>query len=932
MRIPQATYRLQFSSAFRFQDARALVPYLARLGISDIYASPIFWARAGSTHGYDVTDPAELNPELGTPEDFDALVAEVQAHGMGWLQDIVPNHMAFSSDNRMLMDVFESGPRSRFYEFFDVFRDHPDPELRTRVLTPFLAGPIDEVLQRGELRLALDADGLALRYFDWRLPLYLPTYGTVLRHDGKLTGSMAGDDPKLRAFAGLRDTLARLSETDDSPDKRRELDLAKKLLWQLYNDDARVNVYLDGVLEAFNRPTEGPVEQGLLYVLLEQQLFKLVPWRVAHEQINYRRFFYISDFIALRIQDPTVFETVHRKVVELTQAGVFTGLRIDHVDGLYNPRGYLARLHKILPDCYLIVEKILELYEFLRTEWPIQGTSGYKFCNYVNSLFCRCRSEEAFTRIYHRFIGAEPDYEQLLYDEKKKILEWRMGGEIAYLTHLAMQLAPNDDAETRDAMKEAMLALMAAFPVYRTYVDAYRFTEQDGRLLIEAFKTARARCPECGPAVDRVIELLLPSTQDEADPVLRDTRRNLLMRFQQFTGPAMAKGFEDTLLYVYNRFVALNEVGGDPRTFGLDLATFHDFNQRRARDWPHAMSAMSTHDSKRGEDVRARLNVLSEIPERWEQAVTRWAEMNEPHKQSCDGMPAPHRNDEYLLYQTLVGTLPFDESQYHDYPQRIKDYLIKAVREAKTYTNWAQPNKPYEDACTQFVDRILDRSPANRFWADFETFQREIAAYGVTNSLAQTTLKMTCPGLPDFYQGTELWDLSLVDPDNRRPVDFDLRARRLTEIVDRPDDRWWAQPALPQDGRVKLFLIHRGLEARRENRELFDGGDYVPASVQGRYAEHLVAFFRVSHAARALIVVPRFVTALVRPDQPPLGREVWQDTRIDLPPDAAAEWRDAITGGTLSAAGEIAVGDILAQFPVSILLNGHNIRPCHRRS
>jgi len=938
MRIPLATYRLQFSASFRFRDARALVPYLARLGISDIYASPIFQARAGSTHGYDVTDPGALNPELGTQEDFEALVAEVQAHGMGWLQDIVPNHMAYSSDNRMLMDVFENGPQSRFYEFFDIFRDHPDPELQRRVLAPFLAGPLEEVLQRGELRLVLDADGLAVRYFDWRFPLCLSTYQAVLGHgDGKLAigapnaeyrvgdpGAVAGDDPKLQAFAGLRDTFVRLSDTEDSPEKREQLDQARRLLWQLYNDDAMVNVYLDGVLAAFNHPAEGPMEQSPLYILLEKQVYKLVPWPVAYEQINYRRFFYISDFIALRVQDPKVFETVHRQTVELTQAGVFTGLRIDHVDGLYNPRGYLARLHKALPDCYLIVEKILELYEFLRTEWPIQGTSGYKFCNYVNGLFCRQNSEEAFTRIYHRFIGSEPDYEQLLYEEKKKILEWRMGGEIAYLTHLALQLAPSDDPQAPAAMKQAMTALMAAFPVYRTYVDAYHFSEQDSRLLIDAFKKARARCADCGPAVDRVVELLLPNVRDESDPVLREARRNLLMRFQQFTGPAMAKGFEDTLLYVYNRFLALNEVGGNPRTFGLPLETFHEFNQGRARDWPHAMSALSTHDSKRGEDVRARLNVLSEIPERWEQAVTRWARMNESHKQPCDRMLAPHRNDEYLLYQTLVGALPWEPGEHAEFPQRIKDYLIKAVREAKTYTNWAQPNKTYEEACTQFVERILDRSSQNCFWADFAAFQKEIAEYGIYNSLAQTTLKMTCPGLPDFYQGTELWDLSLVDPDNRRPVDFEKRASLLREITGHPAGGWRAQPTLWPDGQIKMWLILKGLQARRENKELFDHGDYVPASVRGSRTEHLVAFFRVLHAMRALIVVPRFVTSLVRPGQLPVGQEVWQDTRIDLPPDAPAEWRDAITGSTLSTRGELPVGDILSQFPVSILLNGRD--------
>jgi len=947
MRIPLATYRLQFSSSFRFNDARALIPYLAGIGISDIYASPIFKARPGSTHGYDVTDPGALNPELGTQDDFDALIREAQAHGMGWLQDIVPNHMAYSSDNRMLMDVFENGPRSRFYDFFDIFRDHPDPELQTRVLAPFLGGSIENLLQRGEIRLTLDPDGLAIRYFDWRFPLYLPTYPTVLWHgDGQLSGSMAGDDPPLQAFAKLRDTFIRLGNTDDSAEKRRQLAKAKQRLWQLYNDDAMINIYLDGVLEAYNRPPAGPVEQSLLFILLEQQIVKLAPWQTAHETINYRRFFYITDFIALRTQDPRVFQATHEKIFELTRAGVFTGLRIDHVDGLYNPRGYLAALRRALPECYLVVEKILELYEFLPTEWPIQGTSGYKFCNYVNGLFCDRRNEDAFTEIYHQFIGSEPDYEQLLYDEKRKILEWRMAGEIAYLTHLALQLSPSDDPQAYESMKDGMTALMAAFPVYRTYVDADQFTERDRITLADAINKARERCPPCWANIDRAVELLLPEPAGEPDRVeasgprssgpavlektqTRDTlavqaRRHFLMRFQQFTGPAMAKGFEDTLLYVYNRLLSLNEVGGDPSTFGLDLDWFHEFNVRRARDWPHAMSATSTHDSKRGEDVRARINVLSEIPERWQQAVERWARLNEPHKQPCDGMLAPHPNDEYLLYQTLIGATPFEPAEQDTFTQRIKDYVIKAVREAKTFSNWVEPNQPYENACEGFVEKTLNRSADNRFWADFDAFQREIAEYGVYNSLSQTVLKMTCPGLPDFYQGADLWDFSLVDPDNRRPVDFAKRAGLLAELERTPaeaqSERLKELVRSKQDGRIKLLLIHKGLQARRENRRLFDEGDYLPAPIHGSLAQHVIAFFRVQQDRRALVVVPRFLTSLVGPEQPPLGREVWHDTRIALPPAAPSDWHNSITAEPLTAQGELFLGDILRKFPVAILI------------
>ncbi len=978
MRIPLATYRLQFGPSLRFQDAQALIPYLSELGISDIYASPILKATPGSTHGYDVTDPDELNPELGTEEDFQALVAEVQAHQMGWLQDIVPNHMAYSSANSMLMDIFENGPRSRFYEFFDIFRDHPDPELRTKVLAPFLGNSLEEVLQQGEMKLVLDEEGLGLQYFTWRFPLGLASYDDVLGHRDGMSGSQGGADPGMQAFLELRESFACLSGRDDSSRKRDQLAHARQTLWRLYREHPMIHIYLDGILESYNRPPVEPIEQSLLWRLLEQQVFKPVFWQVAYETINYRRFFYLSEFIALRTEDPRVFQRVHGRILELARAGVFTGLRVDHIDGLHNPREYLLRLHKEVPETYLVVEKILELYEFLRMEWPIQGTSGYKFCNYVNGIFCQRENEKAFTDLYHKFIGAEPDYSQLLYDEKRKILEWHMAGELAYLTHLALQASReleidevedlDDDAaaverrhhqgargvatldnppsavrhpQSATSIQSALLALMAAFPVYRTYVDAHHSTREDRAILTHAVEQARDKCPECRLGVDQVIKLLLSALEEEAPPSPRQARRYFLMRFQQFTGPAMAKGFEDTLLYVYNRFVSLNEVGGDPNTFGLSLDEFHRFHELRARDWPHAMNATSTHDSKRGEDVRARLNVLSEIPDRWRQAVTRWARMNERHKQRCGDIPAPDRNDEYLLYQTLVGALPFAESEYDSFAPRLKDYMVKAVREAKTHSDWVQPNEPYEDACRQFVDKILERGPENRFWADFLPFQREVSAYGIYNSLSQTALKIACTGLPDFYQGSELWDLNLVDPDNRRPVDFQKRIQLLKEVQQlRISDfgfRISAAAPNPQsairnpqwdDGRVKLFLIYRGLRARRENRDLFDTGDYLPTFVTGDRAQHVVAFFRSQRVAPeaqsapryVLVVAPRFLTSLVRPGEAPLGEPVWGDGSIKLPRDAPAVWHNAITDEVLRAQGEISVGEVLAQFPAAILV------------
>jgi (1->4)-alpha-D-glucan 1-alpha-D-glucosylmutase len=978
MRIPLATYRLQFGPSLRFQEAKALIPYLSELGISDVYASPILKATPGSMHGYDVTDPDELNPELGTEEDFQALVTEVRAHQMGWLQDIVPNHMAYSSANPLLMDLFENGSRSPYYDFFDIFRDHPDPELRTRVLAPFLGNSLEEVLHEGEMKLVLDAQGLGLQYFTWRFPLCLASYDDVLGHGGRWSGSQGGDDPGMQTFQELRESFARLSGLDDSSQKRDQLANAKQTLGRLYREHPMIHLYLDGVLESYHRPPEGPIEQSPLWRLLEQQVFKPVFWQVAYETINYRRFFYLSEFIALRTEDPRVFQTVHARILELARAGVFTGLRVDHIDGLHNPREYLLRLHQEAPEAYLAVEKILELYEFLRTEWPIQGTSGYIFCNHVNGIFCQRDNEKAFTDLYHEFIGAAPDYSQLLYDEKKKILEWHMAGELAYLTHLAMQASRELEAdETPDldkspvifersryqmtrgvatpdnpqsairnpqlaaSLQNALTALMAAFPVYRTYVDAHHSTREDRAILAHAVEQARDKCPECGPGVDQLVKLLLSALDEDAPPAARQARQYFLMRCQQFTGPAMAKGFEDTLLYVYNRFMSLNEVGGDPNTFGLSLEEFHRFHELRARDWPHAMNATSTHDSKRGEDVRARLNVLSEIPERWRQAVLRWARMNERHKQRCGDVLAPDRNDEYLLYQTLVGALPFDENEYDSFTQRLKEYMVKAVREAKTHSDWVQPNEPYEDAGRQFVDKILERGPENRFWADFLPFQKEVSAYGIYNSLSQTMLKIACTGLPDFYQGSELWDLNLVDPDNRRPVDFQKRMRLLQEVQQWrmadggfriPESPYHPPPAIrnPQwdDGRVKLFLIQRGLLARRENRDIFDTGDYLPPVVTGSRAQHVVAFFRSqrimpeapSAPRYVLVVTPRFLTSLVRPGEAPLGEHVWEDTSIRLPRDAPATWHNAITDEILRAQGEIAVGDVLAKFPAALLV------------
>jgi (1->4)-alpha-D-glucan 1-alpha-D-glucosylmutase len=927
MRVPTATYRLQFNPDFRFSDARALIPYLSDLGISDIYASPILRSTQGSTHGYDVDNPDELNPQLSTMEEFQALVAEVKAHGMGWVQDVVPNHMAYSSDNWMLMDVFEKGTRSSFHGFFDIFWDHPDPQLRTRVLAPFLGDSLEDTLRQGRIRLALDRDGLSVRYANWRFPLALTFYAAVL--------------PADPAFAQLRDAFVELSQAEDSARMRRQLDEAKETLMRMHEENPAARQQIDGMLDAFNRPSQEPVEQSPMYGLLEQQMYALVPWQVASRKINYRRFFYVNGFIALHIEDPQVFARIHHTTFELARADVFTGLRLDHVDGLYNPRAYLVQLRDALRECYIIVEKILELHEFLPDEWPIQGTSGYTFCNYLNGIFCRCENEQAFTNIYHEFIGSSPDhpadmkdFASLLYKEKEKILREHMAGEVTYLAHLAIQASATEELKLEGA-REALTAIMAAFPVYRTYIDAAHVTEQDRILLAEAVQEAADRSPEHRSDIGRIVRLFhtprvrpLAGAAPGGRPSLGTDRalplqQNFLMRFQQFTGPAMAKGLEDTVLYIYNRFISLNEVGGDPRAFGLSLDQFHRFNESIAQHWPHTMNTTSTHDSKRGEDVRARLNVLSEMPDRWREAVGRWATLNERHKQNVENRPAPDRNDEYLLYQTLVGTLPFDvsEEDFAQFRQRIRDYMLKAIREGKVHTNWDQPNEAYENACLQFISRILEPSPENAFWPDFAAFQRDVSEYGIYNSLSQTMLKITSPGLPDFYQGAELWDFNLVDPDNRRPVDFGKRVSLLKSVAETQDLA--SLLTTRHDGRIKLSTIWKALHARAGNRDLFDVGSYAPATVIGSRAQHVVAFFRTHEDRRALVVVPRFLVSLTAPGQPPLGPDVWQDTRITLPADAPSSWQESTTGGELMARDELLIADVLREFPVALLLGHH---------
>lgn len=929
MGIPLATYRIQFNPAFGFQAAKEIVPYLAELGISDLYASPVLKARRGSLHGYDIVDPTHLNPQLGTEADFEALSRELKAHDMRWLQDIVPNHMAFDPENEMLMDVLENGESSEFFHFFDVNWVHPYPSIRGRLLAPLLGRFYGDALEQGEIRIRYGADGFAIHYYDLAFPVKIETYVHLLTHGlAALRGELGGDDPDLVKLLGILYVLRTLPSGAEIRERHDQLKFIKKTLWELYTNNPHIQRFIDENVCTFNGVSGRPETFALLDNLLSEQLFRLSFWKVATEEINYRRFFNINQLLSVRVEDEEVFRRTHSRIFALIDAEHINGLRIDHIDGLYDPKQYLARLRGRYPELYVVAEKVLEREEQLPPSWPVQGTTGYDFLNYVNGLFCREDHERRFARLYSGFVGSKPGYEDMVADKKRLIMGRHMAGDIDNLAHLLKEISSRDrfgSDITLYGLKRALVEVMAHFPVYRTYISREDATENDYSYI----KLAVDKAVQSNPAllnelrfIERFLLLEFGCCPSEAE---RERWIEFVMRFQQFTGPLMAKGFEDTTLYIYNRLLSLNEVGGTPDIFGIDLGEFHRFNQRRFQDWAHTLNATSTHDTKRGEDIRARLNVLSEMPEDWERSLKTWNKVNAKHKTKIGELRIPERNDEYLLYQTLVGAYPFRDDDYPGFSERIKQYMVKAVREAKVHTAWLKPDQQYEEGCLAFINGILTPSPENSFLGHFLPFQKRVAFYGIFNSLSQTLIKITSPGVPDFYQGAEFWDLNLVDPDNRRPVDFEERWRALAEIKGRAtiDQAGLVRELLQtrEDGRIKLFLILMGLRARKDYREVFVRGRYRPLEVLGSHRDHCIAYARETGEVRAVTIAPRFLVSLVREGDDPLGMNIWQDTRIPLENGFCRTWRNALTGEVLQARDALVVGEAIRSFPVALLVN-----------
>lgn len=928
MRIPVSTYRIQFRKEYNFAAATAIVPYLAALGISDLYASPIFKARAGSSHGYDVVDPTQLNPELGTQADFDALTSAIQQQQMGWLQDIVPNHMAYDSQNSWLMDVLENGFESDSFDYFDIDWNHVYENIRERVLAPLLGDFYGNCLERGEIQLAYDETGLSVNYYSLKLPVRIESYARFITQNlGQLTKSLGRRHPDFVKLLGILYLIKNISTEAKGRERYDQSAFVKGLLWELYEQNDAVKEFFVTNIYSFNGEPGKPESFNLLDQLLSEQFYRLSFWKVGAEEINYRRFFTVNELISVRVEETRVFHKTHSLIAQLAEAKTFTGLRIDHIDGLYHPEEYLERLREKVGDLYITVEKILELTEILPTDWPVEGTSGYEFLNYVNGLFCDMANEGAFDQFYTTFTGVTAAYDRLAAEKKGLIIEKNLAGDVENLAQRLKRIAGQTRYGgdfTAYGLKRALSEILALFPIYRTYIVSSVISKTDRRVIQEATEAAKQHVPLLLKELEYIESILLRNDEDYLTEDQKAERLDFVMRMQQLTGPLMAKGVEDTLLYVYNRLLSLNEVGGNPSQFGLKPAQFHAFNQRKVEHWPHAMNTTSTHDTKRGEDVRARLNVLSEIPEVWANQVKQWADLNFNKKVRLGGRTIPDRNDEYFLYQTLVGSFPFDESDFSTFIERTKDYVIKAVREAKVHTAWLRPDSDYEEGFSAFVEALLTPTEGDEFLTQFKPFQQQIAEYGMLNSLSQVLLRNTAPGVPDLYQGDEFWNLSFVDPDNRRPVDYEQRIKALEAIKDQlvrdPLALIAALFTTRENGTIKLFLTYQLLQARKTFAALFQDGDYQPLEMTGALQDHIIAFARTVEGQTAIAIAPRFFTRLVAPGERPLG-SIWQDTHITLPAGVSSTWTNVITAESLPSQGAIAVSEALQHFPVALLVS-----------
>ena len=956
-RVPSAVYRLQLNASMRFDDARVVVPYLHELGISDLYSSPILQARRGSNHGYDTTDPTKINVELGSEEEFENLCRQLLAHGMGVLLDIVPNHLAASSENPWWMDLLQDGPASIYAPYFDVDWHPPSRSLDNRILLPILGKPYAEVLENRELTLEFDRGAFYIRYFDMRLPMAPRPYRFILEHRlDRLREKLGLESPEMQELEGIRSELDRLPGrsvllAEKAGERRLQLGAVTERLARLYATSPDVREFIDQNVRIFNGRRGVPDSFTHLDRLLSMQCYVLAYWRNTNQGINYRRFFTIMDLVGVRVEDPVTFDATHAVVLRLASKGLITGLRIDHIDGLRDPEGYVRRLQARLGEnangsnaismangttpiarapFYIVIEKILGGNEPLPDDWPIYGTTGYDFLNRLNGLFVDISNADELDRIYHNFSDLDVPYSDLPYQKKKQVMENLLAVEMYSLGRQLALLAEQDRYARelpRSCLTAALIETTACFPIYRTYIRGMQPGKMEKEYIVKAIDDAEKRNPTLGRACFEFLrQVLLLQFGPLVLPEQREARLNFVMRWQQVTGPITAKAFEDSLLYVYNRLVSLNEVGGEPNVAGCSVAEFHRFGLERQKSWPHTLNATTTHDTKRAEDVRARINVLSEIPSDWEERLHRWHELNQMHLTPANGRIVPTANEEILLYQTMLGAWPLDDRELAGFASRLESYMIKAIREAMVHTKWTVPNVAHEDAVKRFIAAILQPTAGNHFLHDFLEFFPKVAFFGALNGLAQTLIKITFPGVPDIYQGSDLWDFRLVDPDNRTPVDFSHRIDLLenlrdsraegSDVISGLLDRWC-------DGRIKLYVLSRALCFRKSRAELYSEGSYQGLKITGPLADHVCAFARRRGDSWAITVVPRLASRLTPTGTFPLG-EVWRDTAIQVPRNAPLDWRNIYDGRTITRqtgrpTGTLLLREVLQNFPLALL-------------
>lgn len=952
-------------------------------------------AREGSPHGYDISDHAQLNPEIGTWEEFVRFADTLKSHGIGLVLDIVPNHMGASRNNPWWMDVLENGPASLYAEYFDIDWQPLEEDLQNKILLPILGNTYGAILENGELQLRFDAQQgrFWLDYYDNAVPINPSSYPIVLLHRLETLEARIGKEHSafleyqsiISAFEHL--PVALQDSMDAKEHRSRERRVALGRLVTLVNQSDAIRQFIGENVQDFQPRLADPTNLLRLHRLLEQQSYRLSNWRVASDEINYRRFFDVNDLVAVCVEDPRVFNDTHALIMTLIERGWVQGLRIDHPDGLYDPADYFRRLqeealkHRNISGLidwklgspslplYVVIEKILAPFERLPDEWVIHGTTGYEFVNAVNGLFINQEHDQDFTRLYEKVLGQPIDFHELVYQSKKLIMRTSLNGELGGLAHRLIRLCKYNWS-TRDFtlynLRSALMEVVASFPVYRTYVTAEQISKKDREYIEWAVRVAKRRNLATGPGIFDFIRAVLllefaPEgylsqsgalpTLSEGDSLQHDTYMSsfqkdvirFALKFQQYTGPVMAKGMEDTSFYRYNRLLSLNEVGGEPSQFGLSVAAFHHQNIERLKRTPHTMLATSTHDTKRSEGVRTRLSVLSEMPEEWYRHVMRWRKLNRQWRRPLEeGEVAPSLDEEYLFYQTLLGIYPLykaNKDERQQLAERLKTYMVKAARESKKSTSWINPNQEYEEALTQFVHTVVTK-PSTLFMEDFLSLQTWVARLGLYNALSQTLLKLTVPGVPDIYQGTELWDFTLVDPDNRRPIDYMHRQAILEDVralwADRHTDdfptRFSTLTQTLEDGRIKAYVITAVLSYRATHPDLFELGQYWPLEVIGTGADYIVAFARQWEHHLAITVVPRLLyTKGLRRNALPCGKRVWQDTAIVLPEEVQRElppgsegmhhlldgqflpWKHRETGATLP------VAKILEHSPVGFL-------------